>query len=108
MLDGAGLQFGLQLVSSLTPQRLVHPLTGVPHLERGNVGVPLRYRHPGVAKNLLHDADMHALLDKQSRGGVAGVVDPLSTHLGSAPVRKMGQGRRRLKCRPQPGNREHG
>ena len=29
-----------------------------------------------MAKNLLHDADMHALFDQQSRCGVPGIVDP--------------------------------
>jgi hypothetical protein len=29
-----------------------------------------------MAKDLLDDADMHALLDQESRGSVAGIVDP--------------------------------
>jgi hypothetical protein len=40
------------------------------------VGVTLGCRHPGMAKNLLHDADVHALFDKQSGSGVPGIVDP--------------------------------
>jgi hypothetical protein len=33
-------------------------------------------RHSRVAKHLLGDADVHALLDKQRRGGMPGVMDP--------------------------------
>jgi hypothetical protein len=29
-----------------------------------------------MAKNLLHDADVYALFDQQSRSGVTGIVDP--------------------------------
>jgi len=29
-----------------------------------------------MAKNLLHDADMHAMCDQQSRSGVPRIVDP--------------------------------
>jgi len=65
--SGPQLQFQLQLPSSLTPQRLAHPLAGVLHLERGHVGVPLGRRHPGLAKPLLHDANVYPLLDQQSR-----------------------------------------
>ena len=68
------LQF--QLPSFLAPQRLVHPLAGVLHLEGGDVGVALGRRNSGVPKYLLHDADVHALLDQQSSGGVPGIVDP--------------------------------
>ena len=70
------LQFGLQLYSSLAPQRLAHPLARVPHLERGHVGVALGCRHPGVAKYLLDDADVHALLDQQRRSGMPGIMNP--------------------------------
>jgi hypothetical protein len=40
------------------------------------VGVALRRRHPGVAKHLLHDADMYALFDQQSGRRVPGIVHP--------------------------------
>jgi len=60
---GRRLQFGLQLPSSLAPQCLADPLAGILHLERGHMGVALRRGHPRMAKNLLDDADMHALLD---------------------------------------------
>jgi hypothetical protein len=40
------------------------------------MGVTLGCRHPGVAKNLLHYADMHALLDQQRGGSMPRVVDP--------------------------------
>ena len=72
--NGQRLQFGLQLRSSLAPRRLAHPLARVPHLERGHVGVSLGCRHPGVAKHLLNDADVHTLLDQQRRGRVPGIV----------------------------------
>jgi hypothetical protein len=39
------------------------------------VGVALRRRHPGMAKNLLHDANVHSLFNQQSRSGVPGIVD---------------------------------
>lgn len=39
------------------------------------MGVSLCCRHPGVAKHLLHDADVDALLDQQRGGGVPGVMD---------------------------------
>ena len=55
------MQFGLQLASSLAPQRLAHPHACVLHLERGHVGVALCRRHSGMAKNLLHDANVHSL-----------------------------------------------
>lgn len=76
MRPRAGVQFGLQLLSSLAPQRLAHPLAGVLHLQRGHMGVPLSSRQPGMAEHLLDDADMHTLLDQQSRGRVAGIMDP--------------------------------
>jgi hypothetical protein len=77
-IHGPRLQFGLQLPSSLAPQRLVHALARVLHLERGHVGVTLRCSHPRVAKDLLHHADVHALLDQQSGGSMPGVMDPSS------------------------------
>ena len=40
------------------------------------MGVALRCRHPGMAKHLLDDADMDALLNQQSRSGVPRIVDP--------------------------------
>jgi hypothetical protein len=40
------------------------------------VGVAFRRCHPGMAKNLLHDADVHALFDQQSRSGMPCIVDP--------------------------------
>jgi hypothetical protein len=76
------LQFGLQLRPSLAPQRLAHPVTRVPHLERGDVGVALGCRHSRVAKHLLDDADVHALLDQQRRGDMPGVMDPGIPHPG--------------------------
>ena len=36
----------------------------------------LRRRHSGVAEHFLDDADVHALLNQQSRGRVPGIVDP--------------------------------
>jgi len=51
----------LQLASSLAPQRLAHPLGR---------------SHPRMAEHLLGDAGMHALLDQQSLGRVAGIVNP--------------------------------
>jgi hypothetical protein len=57
------LQFGLQLYSSLAPQRFAHSLARVPHLECGHVGVALGRRHPRVTKYLLDNADVHALFD---------------------------------------------
>jgi hypothetical protein len=86
---GRRLQFGLQLASSLAPQRLAHPLACVLHLERGHVGVSLRRRHPGMPKNLLHDADVQALFDQQSRSGVPGIVHPGV----SLDLRRSGAGR---------------
>jgi hypothetical protein len=74
-LHSPGLQFGLQLPSSKTPQRLVHTLARVLHLKRGHVGITLGCRHPGMAKNLLNYADMHPLRDQQRGGSMPGVVD---------------------------------
>jgi len=54
-----GCSSGCNCPSSRTPQRLVHALARVLHLKRGHVGVTLGCRHPGMAKNLLHYADMH-------------------------------------------------
>lgn len=70
------MQFQLQLPSPFAPQRLVHPLARILHLERGYVGIALRRRHPGVAEHLLHNANVHTLLDQQSRGRMPAVVDP--------------------------------
>lgn len=39
------------------------------------MGVTLGCRHPGMAKNLLHYADMHPLRDQQRGSSMAGVVD---------------------------------
>src|SRR5262249_25729398 len=47
------------------------------------MGVALRCRHPGMAKHLLHDADVYALLDQQCGRGVPGVVDCASWILAS-------------------------
>jgi len=66
-LSAHGLQFGLQSHLTVAPQSLVHTLARVLHLERGHVGVALGRRHPGVSKDLLHDADVNAVLDQQSR-----------------------------------------
>ena len=66
----------MQLHSSLTPQRLAHPLARVPHLKCGHVGIALGCRHPRMAKYLLDDTDVHALLDQQCRGRMPGVMDP--------------------------------
>jgi hypothetical protein len=55
-VHGLGLQFGLQLSSSRTPQRLVHALARVLHLKRGHVGVTLGCRRPSMAKNLVGPA----------------------------------------------------
>jgi len=49
------------LSSYLAPQRLIHALARVLHLERGHVCITFRCRHPGVAENLLHYTDVHAL-----------------------------------------------
>ena len=45
------------------------------------MGITLRRRHPGVSENLLHHADVRALLDQQRRGGMPGIVDPGIPHL---------------------------
>src|ERR1700690_549473 len=46
------------------------------------MGVALRRGHPRMAQDLLHDADVHTLLDEQRGGGVPGVVNPGIPHLG--------------------------
>ena len=38
--------------------------------------VPLSCRHSRVAEHLLDDADVHTLLDQQSRSRVTGIVNP--------------------------------
>ena len=48
--------------------------------------VALGGRHPGVAKHLLDDADMHALLDQQSGSSVPGIVNPGIPNPGLGPA----------------------
>ena len=63
------------MASSSAPQRLVHLLAGVLHLEGGDVGVALGCRHPRMTKYLLDNADVHALFDQQRRGSMPGIMD---------------------------------
>ncbi|MFI7636884.1 hypothetical protein [Nonomuraea sp. NPDC049400] len=47
----------------------------------------------GVAEDLLNDADVHALLDEERRGGVPGVVDsdvPDGVHVDVRPAAPQG------------------
>ena len=60
------------------------------------MGVALRCRHPGMAKHLLDDADMDALLNQQSRSGVARIIK-------AAPLRSAAPGTARGGLRPLGG-----
>ena len=81
-----GLQFGLQLRSSLAPQRLAHPLASIPHLERGHMGVPFGCRHPRMAEHLLDHADVDALLDQQRRAAAGRANSARSDDRAGSPA----------------------
>jgi hypothetical protein len=46
------------------------------------VGIPLRGRDACVARDLLDDADVDALLDEESGGGVPGIVETAVPYTG--------------------------
>ncbi|GIH52600.1 hypothetical protein Mro03_77790 [Microbispora rosea subsp. rosea] len=73
--------FGLRALSVLAPQGRPHALAGILHLGTGDVGVTLCRRDAGVAEDLLHDADVDALLGEErsrrvSRCMESGFPDP--------------------------------
>ena len=62
--------------SAVTPRALCHLIGGVLDELRGDVCVALGLTELGVPEDLLHDADVDALLQQESRCRVAGVVNP--------------------------------
>ena len=57
------------------PKGLADSISCVAGCGRCNMSVTLGNSNIGVAEDLLHDADMDALLDEERAGGVAAVVD---------------------------------
>src|SRR6266851_2797389 len=62
--------------ASLSPQGLPHPVRGVLGEFGSDVGVALGLTELRVPEDLLHDADVDALLQQQRGRGVPGVMHP--------------------------------